>query len=274
MLQEKELIWLPGNAAVKSTARIALRGFWIKAIVCTLILFATLFTAVLANEVFYHVFATGDQIISTVFNLLYLTFVFCPIALGILRFFWRNTATTGDDIGSVFYYLSDFNSYLKCIGFSVVLLFKISIVALISFLPLIAIKSVMGAPFINLNEQASLYLGFVSLIFSVLGWVFFLIFSVRYYLAPIMFVGCETLEKDEIFYLSKTVSRNTAGAFVVLLFGMFGWIVLTILGVTAVFTVPYILSAYAVHSRFAINYHNRNVKIANETDFPEYRSNF
>ncbi len=265
---------MPGNAAVKSTARAALSAFWLKAIVSTLIALAALAVLIYAETVFYTVCGKASVIVAVVFTVLFTFFVLCPLFLGVLRFFWRSTAGSGDNVTSVFYYLSNRLHYLKCLAFSASLLLRLLIVAFFSFLPFIAIRSIIGAPFAAATEQIGLYLQFLSSVFLSLGWVFFIIFSVRFYLAPALFVGCEDLHRSEIIYLSKLLSRSTAGAFIVLCFGMLGWLLLSVLGITMVFTVPYILAAYVVHCRYAVNHYNHKVKIINETDFPEFRSDF
>ncbi len=265
---------MPGNAAVKSTARAALGTFWLKAIACTLILLAAIFTAVYAETVFYTVCGKASAVVTIVFTVLFTFFALCPLFLGVLRFFWRSTAGAGDNVTSVFYYLSDLSCYLKSLAFLASLLGRLVLVAFFSFLPFITVKAVMGASLNFATEQIGFYLQFLSSVFLALGWVFFIIFSVRLYLAPSLFVGCEGLERGEIIYLSKLLSRSSAGAFIVLCFGMLGWILLSVFGVTMIYTVPYIISAYVVHCRYAVNHYNHKVKIMGETDFHEFRSDF
>lgn len=265
---------MPGNAAVKSTARAALKGIWLGAIACTLLLFGAAFVAVYAGVLFSTTMRTVGNWLTAVFAPLFCLFVVSPLFLGVLRYFWRATAGGKDAVLSVFYYFESLSRYIYCIKFLSTLLIRLALIVLAVFSPFIAIKLILLAPGDVLSEQLRMQLSFASSVFASLGTVFFVIFSVRFYLSPALFVACDNLDRHEILYLSKTVSRQTAGAFIVLAVGMLGWLLLSAFGITLIYTVPYMIATYVIHCRFAINHHNRKAHRAQETDFPEYRSDF
>lgn len=265
---------MPGNAAVKSTARAALKGLWLSAIACTLLLLSAVFVAVYAASVFATAFAAVGEIIASVFVALFLCLCIAPLFLGVVRFFWRATADGDKNILSVFYYFESAPRYIGSLKFIIALLIRLALIALAVFSPYIAVEALCAIPSDILSEQIRMHLSFTSSVFASLGVLFFILFSVRFYLSPVLYVACGELDRHEILYLSKTVSRRSAGAYLVLIVGMVGWILLSALGVTLIYTVPYMLVSYVIHCRFAINYHNRKTRQAEQTDFPEFTSDF
>ncbi len=264
---------MPGNAAVKNTARVLLRGLWPQLITATFLLLSSAFICVYVVDIILSLMP--DALVAAAFFIaLYLVFVFAPLALGILRYI-RIAAGEGDNnISLFFYYFSDMGKLIKSVQFSLMLGARLFITAIFSFFPYLAINRALYLSERIFTETTQMYLMFLSATFWVLGFIFFIILSARYYISPFLFIGCEDLEPRDILLLSKSISRKTAGSYIVFVIGMIGWILLSAFGVTMIYTVPYFLMGYIVHCRYAIYYYNKGAKLSMETEFPEYRSKF
>ncbi len=265
---------MPGNTAVKSTARVSLKKFWPQAIACIMVLAATVFIAVYFCFINQIVLKENAYLLNIPILIIYSFSAVIPILFGVLRFFWRSTAGTVDSLLSLFYYYGDRRIFLRLIGFSVTFIIKNVLVAAVTFLPYIITRITSLLPHKIFPESFSLQLDIISGVLFLIGAVFFVLATLKYYPAPMLFVGCEDKHWTEVFYIAKHVSRYTSGPFVILAVGFIGWMLLSLLGVTVVFTLPYMFAAYSVHCRYAFNYYNHSIKLLDQTDFPEFRSVF
>lgn len=264
---------MPGNAAVKNTARVILKGMWPKLIACTFLGIAVAFIGIYAiSAVSLLVF--GAVWMELLALICYFLLIFMPLSLGILRFVWRQINDADDDIEIVFYYFSSAAQYFKSLLFTVTFGIKLLISAVLAFFPYLAVRYALYSSADFLSEQMEMRLLFLSAIFWLCGMIFFIILSVRYYISPLLFVCCSDIEVSEVMHLSKLISRKTAGSYIVLVLGMIGWILLSVFGITMIYTVPYLLLTYAVHCRYAIYYYNHRIRLNEETSFPEFRSSF
>ena len=118
------------------------------------------------------------------------------------------------------------------------------------------------------------YVGLFDFMFGIIGTVLFVLATSKYYVSPMVYACCPDMHWTEVFYVSKHISRQTTGAFLVLLVGFIGWFAVSLLGVPIIFTLPYFLSAYAVHCRYAFHHYNKRINALKETEFPEFRSSF
>ena len=265
---------MPGNAAVKSTARVIMKKLWPQLIACTFLIMACFFVGIYALSAFGLLLGDNAVFASLPFLVLYILFVAAPFVYGALRFVWRAGDDSGDDVGLVFYYFASAKRYFKSVRFTVGFLLRIALMLFLAHLPQNVVKVALYAASGFLNEQMRLQFSFVVSLLGLLGLVLFVILSTRYYIAPLLFVGCDHLENAEVIHMSKLISRKTAGAYIVLVLGMIGWMLLSLLGITLIYTAPYFLAAYTVHCRYAVYHYNHLAKISGETDFPAFRSSF
>jgi uncharacterized membrane protein YccF (DUF307 family) len=63
----------------------------------------------------------------------------------------------------------------------------------------------------------------------------------------------------EAIHKSTLLSRATSIDFLGLLLSFFGWILLSVTVIPLIFTLPYFLTSYMVHSRFAVANYNKVV---------------
>ncbi len=265
---------MPGNDAVKSTARVILKSCWPQLIAAAFLLLCGAFIGIYIENLILLVFGRIAGTVSVPFIIGYWLCCFSPLTLGVLRYVWRRSGGAEPEIDSVFYYFSSSAAYFKSVYFSLCFTARMVISAAVAFLPYLALIFSNRVAHELVSEQTRMHVMLLSILFAVVGVILFIVLSVRYYIAPLLFVGSEQLEVAETFYLSKLISRETAGAYIVLLIGMCGWLLLSLFGVTLVFTLPYMLVAYAVHCRYAVYFHNHRARMLEETDFPEYRSSF
>lgn len=265
---------MPGNAAVKSTARTALKAFWpggIAATLCFLSAMALLFLVCAVNST---LLGTRAFILNIIIAVLFCFFIAVPCFFGLLRFFRHAVYGNLGAFSSLFYYFSDIKKYKKSVWFSLMLICRIGAVGMLTFLPYFIIRIVELLPFRFISDSFFLQFSIVRGVIFFVGLLFFIIMTLRYYIAPMLFVCCDDKHWTEIIYVSKHISRYSSGAFLVLLIGFVGWALLSVLGVTLIYTLPYMLTSYVVHCRFAFNHYNHNIELMKKTDFPEYRSTF
>ncbi len=265
---------MPGNAAVKSTARVILRKNWPALIACAFLLVAAAFIGIYVENVFLLLMGAFAAWAIVPFTVLYGWLLFMPLLLGVLRYAWHLSSDKTASLDSVFYYFSDPGAYLKSLHFIFSFSIRVVFSAFLAFLPYIAVITAADLATDFADSQVQMHLMFLSTVLVIFGIVLFIVFSVRYYISPLLFVGSEQLEVAETIHLSKIISRRTAGSYIVLIIGLLGWMLLSALGVTLIYTVPYMLLCYTVHCRYAVYYHNHRAKINEETDFFEYRSSF
>ena len=82
----------------------------------------------------------------------------------------------------------------------------------------------------------------------------------KYYLAPFLFVADEDMDVMEAIHKSTVLTRATAVDFLILVLSFLGWILLSVLVMPLIFTLPYMVMSYVVHSRFAVANYNKVVK--------------
>ena len=81
----------------------------------------------------------------------------------------------------------------------------------------------------------------------------------RFYIAPILFVADENMDVSETLHMSTVISRKSSLDFIYLISSFIGWILISVLVIPLIFTLPYILTSYAVHVRFAIAEYNKHI---------------
>ncbi len=265
---------MPGNTAVKSTARTALKGFWPQAVAASLWFLAVCSVLMVLLSVNSTLFGVRATVLNIILGVVFAFLFAAPCFLGLLRFFRRAVYGNTDSYSSLFYYFSDRHKYKKTVWFFLMLVCRIGAVGLLTFSPYFIIRIIELLPFRFVADSLFLQFSVIRFIMYLIGAIFFLIANLRYYIAPMLFVSCDDMHWTEIIYVSKHISRYSSGPFLVLIIGFSGWFLLSLFGVTLIYTMPYMLTAYVVHCRFAFSHYNHNVELMKKTDFPKYRSTF
>ncbi len=265
---------MPGNAAVKSTAKVALKSFWPQAITACFLVLTILSVPYVASAVNTVIMGVYSLWVNVCIYSVFCVAVVAPLFFGVLRYFRRAVYGNADSLNSLFYYFNNKKRYKNSVWFTFVLAFRLVLVAAVTFLPYLIVKILEFLPIKLFSDSVVMQVGIVRGILFLFGAAFFIVTTARYYISPMLFVSCEDMHWTEVFYLSKHISKYSAGSFLVLLVGFTGWILLSVCGFTLIYTAPYMLTAYVVHCRYAFNKYNHNIELMKETDFPEYRSDF
>ncbi|MGI6280174.1 MAG: DUF975 family protein [Acutalibacteraceae bacterium] len=259
------------NNAVKSTAKTALRGNWTGAIAACCVL---LFTLLLCVNIASAISMFAGNIAFAVSFLIMLLFLGFPVFLGVLRFIWRMMFSMQDSPLQVFYWFSSTANYKKAVKFIISFVLRIVFWSVLLNLPAWILQAFssgyvfeffdIAAPIWTANLKYPI--GFLK---SAAGIAVFVI-MLRYYLAPILLVADDNIDVYEAMHMSSVISRKTAVDFIYFIFSFLGWILLSLFVVPLIFTLPYIVTSYAVHVRFCVAEYNQLIKRISNNQFSHF----
>lgn len=255
-------IQVPNFRAVKSTVKATLKGRLIPAGVAgTIPYLVYLFISAFAG-IFSMILRRFDAVAVILFAFFGI-FLFAPVILGAVRWFWRATDGCEDSPSEVFYYFSDFFLYKRALKSALFMLFKCFTAIFTCLIPHLVI-SVLSNSWIYqfLGAEIPLWVAGLALVQSfsrVVGVLAAIAVVSRYYLFPAIVAADENILLLEAMHISVMVSRRSVSAFVALVFSYVGWILISFLGVPLFYTAPMFFAAYAVHSRYALVNYNQNL---------------
>ena len=200
--------------------------------------------------------------------------ILMPLCLGVIRYFWRLCCGTRDNPISVFFYFSSKKIYARSLSFILHLFARIVFTYLIFSVPVILARIISGTwlytaldvsiPIWTVNfSNVTNFLGMIAVIAT-------LFTSLKFYLAPMLFVADESLDVSEALHLSNVISKRTYWDYLFLVFSFLGWIALSIFVIPMIFTLPYIITAYLVHASYAVSAFNEKISKINQDDIPTY----
>ncbi len=250
-----------GNNAVKATAKTALKGNFFKCAVCAMVL---IFTWLLCqNAVGALAMLTGNLVAEIIFCLL-TVFIISPLALGTLRFIWRMLFGAKDSPLYAFYWFSSRTLYIRALKFTVQFVLKAVVWLLIANIPAFFLFVLSKSYVFDLLGSSmpvwTANFGYYSVLLKNLSYVAVFFIMLKYYMAPVLFVADDNIDCNEAMYTSSVTSRKSAIDFVGLIFSSAGWLVLSFFILPLPFTLPLILSYYAVHIRFSVAEYNRHIE--------------
>lgn len=255
----------PSTHAVKKTALAVLKNEWPTAVLAVVIPLA--FFIIMINlisfmlQIFTGVIA---EVIIHVCFYLAMFFIGFPIMLGVLRIFWVIASEKDVKVYDVFYCFASLKSYKRFLHLAFLLLGRIVFRSFLLLLPsfIVEIADKM-ADKIFINSAPPLWFSnlwiftFVFRTVAICGIVYIIS---RNYLAPFFFVVDDKAEVSECIKRAKMVSILSFGNSVALFFSMLGWVLLSLLFVPMIFTLPYGIMCYIIHSKYATVYHNSKIK--------------
>lgn len=250
-----------GTNVVKITAKTALRGKWVKAVVAAMVLIFTGLTGSIAAGLTVEII--GSFAANAIF-FVYSVLLTMPVALGVLRYIWRMLFSADDNPVYVFYWFSNRKLYARALKLIIVIGLRFIFWLVILNIPALLLNIFSSsAVFESLGLPIPLWTANIYnmvLFFRFAASVGTVILMLKYYIAPVLFVADDNIEVEEAMHMSTVISRKTSVDFIYLVFSFFGWIVLSVLMVPIIFTLPYIITSYAVHVRFAIAEYNNHIK--------------
>ncbi|MBR3968554.1 MAG: DUF975 family protein [Clostridia bacterium] len=262
---------LAPSAVVKLTAKNALKGKGLKSVaVCCVLLFVFFIAELTASLV--SIFA--GKFIFFVISVVFYLFAVCPLLLGVLYFFRRLIWEQDDNVLIIFKYFSNFAEYKRAVHFLFLLTIRLALAAAILFLPsffvsILSSEKIYALLDIPLPIWTS-NLWALNSFFVILSSMALVFFMIRYYLAPTIFIANDDMDPAEAVNMSTIISKRTGADFVGLVVSFTGWIVLSLFVAPLIFTLPYFITSYCVHCRFAITMYNIDVDRFNASFTPSF----
>ncbi|MBQ9965847.1 MAG: DUF975 family protein [Clostridia bacterium] len=246
------------SEAVKKTAKTVLKEKWFSSAVYCLCLVVIFF-------LFQYIGSALSTIIGKIgyfiFNVLWLIFLFSPLVLGALKHFWRMLFGVEDDFVSLFYYFSSKKEYIKALKFILNLSFRFLVCGFVFYTPALIANFFSGTAFYSrFNIHMPMWVSNLWLVSSVLEFIAFVaivILSLKYYIAPVLFVADEDMDPSEAVHMSAIISKGSNSDFIYLLFSLIGWILLCLFIIPMPAILPYIFCCYLIHCRFSVAKYNK-----------------
>ena len=261
------------SSVVKITAKTALKGKWLKSAVAGLVL---VFCCLIISFVSSILQSIVGNIVYWAFGVASALFCIFPLFLGVLRYFWRLLNSADDELSIIFYYFSAKELYFKSLHSSFSILGRVILFGIVYFIPTYitglfsdsAVYEFLDIPIPMFMSNFWL----ISLILKVLAVVALFFTISRYYLVPFFIVADEEMDNSEAIHMSSVIFRATSSDFIYLICSFAGWICLSIFIAPLVFTVPYMITSYLIHARFAVAEYNKHIENENIRQSEEFFS--
>lgn len=250
-----------GSSVVKITAKTALKGNWLRCIAAGMVFIVSVMSVSLIAGLAY---GSAGTLCGSVVVILLLGFIAAPLFIGTLRYFWRMLFGVNDSVASVFYYFSSRSDYTKALKLTVGMFVRFGLIAIVLNIPYYLVQLVSSSWFYDWLDMSrpiwTANLQPLAMILRIVASVGVFFTMLRYYAAPVLFVADENINVAEAFHTSSVIAKVGAIDFVYLCFGFLGWIVLSLFVFPLMFTFPYMVTAYLVHTRFAVAQYNKHIK--------------
>lgn len=258
-------------SAVKSQAKKALFGNWVIAIVSALtVIFSFL---MIQNIAWVFSLVLGDVVANSIMILL--TVLLCgPLALGVFRLFWRLHGGLVESPANAFYYFSGTARYYKAIKLCFMLSLRLLMFAAVFYLPAILLYIISSPDLYDFLKMPipmwSQYLQHLVNFFSSIGAVLIISSMLRFYLAPVLVIADDEMDAEEAVHMSAVIAKTSFTDFIFLAFSLLFWIIISLLFIPLIFTLPYFIMCYVVHSKVAIKDYNERIKKLIDDKLPSF----
>ena len=254
------------SKTIKATARTNLRSKWTQALAVTVILLAAVFTSILLCELILSVFKTvifnQSGAYTWLGSIVALAVSICsfvlslPVIQGAVRWFWALIIDSELSLSELFYYYSSPKLLSKTLMLYARVIVRYIVTAVICFAPSVAIWFVGENVLQNVREYTEALPIFsvkpLAIFFAVIGLVFFLKFAFKTSFSMVLIVIDERLDYVDALSLSKKICAKKRFSCVYIILSYFGWLLISLLGITMLYTLPFMLCSYVVSARFAI----------------------
>ncbi len=260
------------SAIVKDTAKTALKPNYLKSVIGSTVVVFSSIICYLLSKLLGTVF--GRVAYYTVLAL-FILFILIPLFYGLIRFFRRMQWGQNDGVISIFYYFSSKHSYLRVIKLNVIIALRLLVIGLVLMIPAVITDVLQNGHLYDLfGITMPLWtsnLWIVSEVLKVSALIVLFFVSLRFYIAPFLFVADDGIDVLEALHFSTVISKRTAFDFFFLIISFALWILLSILLMPLCFILPYFIMSYLVHCRFAVAQYNRVVdEISGNNSAPYY----
>lgn len=264
---------LASTKIMKKTAKTALSGRWLEAIVAAGVFILVSMICELLSELF-SIAATGLG--GIVLRCILIVFVLLPLMMGLIYYYRRMLWGQSDRLSLIFRFFSSLKEYKRVLSLVMLIIAKLAVSSIILFLPT-ACASLLSQEwffrFLNINYPVwATNMWMIGQFLSFIASVALFFISIKYYMAPFLLVCDEDMHSAEAVNMSEIISRRTVSEFFWLLLTFLGWILLSLLLIPALFTVPYILCTCLVHCRFAVAAYNKEVQTHTNSEMPHFET--
>lgn len=256
---------------IKKEAKIFLKSNYISAIFVTTIFIFSFAVVFICLDLFAMVFG---PYISFVLFCAILFFIVSPLYMGFLKYFWVLSEGTNKGEICVFWYFSSFKTYFKPIKLFLTIAVKVLPLGLAFHLPALAVWIFSKSFTFELFDIAVPL--WASNLQSIVDFLFFLaqiatlIYSSRFYIAPVLLIADSNMDLFEAINMSEVIAKKNSVDFLSLIFTLSGWIAACFLVMPLPFILPYLIMCYVVHFRFAVLEYNNYVEQSIEREFPTF----
>ena len=262
-----------GIPSIKKEAKALLKGNWVSVIISSLTVLFSFF--IIYNIGWVLSLVIGDiasYVVLAVLGVLLLG----PLSLGVIRYFYRIKGGMDETPATVFYYFSFRRGFNKAIRLCLALAVRFLLTAAIFYLPAVLVY-VISSPnlydFLKMpiplwSQHLTYLVNFLSSLASVLT-AFSLL---KFYLAPFLIIADDEMDVEEAVLMSTVISKTTITDFVFLGLSLILWIILSLLYIPLLFTLPYFIMCYVVHSLYAINAYNERINKINNQNLPMFEA--
>lgn len=171
-----------------------------------------------------------------------------PIILGFFRMFY-----SGDEeysLNDVFYYFSGSKHYGKAIKFVLSFILRMFLPTLLY--SLFPITWYVAHYLITDNKPMELWSNATFILFIIMTISFTLRHSIRYFVSVLLLCEDEFESTSYYFKTSKQIMKRHEKDVVKLFWSFFGWILLSITGLPALYTVPYFAQAICLSGKWLV----------------------
>ncbi len=252
---------------VKQTAKTALKGNFARVLAASMIF---IFTWIISTNLVGILSIFAGKTVIGIISIIISIFITLPIGLGLLRYVWRMLFSACDNPISVFYWFSDKKLYIRAIKLILNIIARAAFWLLILNIPSILLYALSKSFIFELIGTATplwtANLGFYPPLLKNISFVIVFFIMLKYYMAPMLFIADENMDVGEALYKSTVISRKSSYDFLGLLLSSLGWIALSLLVLPMPFTLPLLISYYAVHIRFTVAEYNQHIESTKFTE--------
>ncbi len=238
-------------------ARKALSGNWTLVIAGLMVVFASLMTVFLFFVLLCYFAGFGDSeeielnvayIIITFLSYAVLMFL-SPLKNGFFRLCYRLSVGEKSDFSDVFYFFSGSGRYFKAVGYNLLLVLRVAVYNLASFLPYNIISIVAPK-----NSVTSVILA----VFFGVGTALFVLLCTFLWVREFVFVDRDMRPIREIRRASGMIISSHILDIITLTYRFIPWIALCFFVLPALYVIPYMSTAAATASKWFIMLYKEN----------------
>ena len=257
---------MASTAAVKKTAKTALKGKYLRSIICGMTVICAEITAVIIFEITAGIIGMIPAfILLAALNI----FIVLPLFMGAMYFFRRLVWGADDNVILTFEPFSSREKYKRTLGFVLLYIGKLIEYAVPLFLPSVASQILSSASFYDLIDTSmpvwASNLWVLTAFLRIIGAVVLFFAMLKFYLAPFIFVSNDEISVFEAMKISSVISKRTSSEFIFLIFSFVLYIIISLFLMPLPFVLPLFIAAYIVHSRFAVAQYNKAVDELNNS---------